>query len=418
MSFLSQIRAIVLPVLLIVPAQAADWTTWLGPNRDGKATETGLLKSWPEGGPKRVLTVTGLGTGYSTMAVTGSRIYTMGQEQDQQFVIALDAETGKPVWKTPAGSTFSSPQGGGPRSMPIVDGNRIYALASNGTLVCLERETGKRVWGFNYMDKFGASNPKWAFSESPLVDGDRLIIMPGGKGAGIAALKKATGEVIWQSLDDTAGYSSVVAFNFGGRRIYTVMTASAAVGVDAKDGALLWRYDKANNRVANVATPIYFDGHVFYSSDYNTGCALLKLSEEGGKITATEVYFSRDMQNHYTTSILVDGHLYGFSGNQPGVLVAMEFKTGAVAWKDRSVDKGNCILAEGLLYCQGEGGTVGLIEPSPAGYKEISRFVIQRGEWSKPFWAPSGNMWTVPVISNGRLYIRDQEQLFVYDIKR
>ena len=188
--------------------------------------------------------------------------------------------------------------------------------------------------------------------------------------------------------------------------------------MDAKDGSLLWRYEKVANRVANIATPVYADGYVFYSTDYDTGCVLLKLSAEGGKVTATEEYFSRDMQNHYTTSIKVGDHVYGFSGNQPGILVAMDFKTGKVAWKDRSVNKGNCICAENLLYCQGESGAIGLIEPSPAGYKEISRFQFQPAQEGGPFWAPTGHMWTVPTIANGRLYIRDQDNLYVYDIKR
>lgn len=416
MSKVNRISIVIL--FMYVPLIASDWGQWMGPKRDGKSAETGLLKSWPEGGPKRVWTAKGLGMGYSTVTVAGNRVYTMGQEGESQFVVALEAASGKQVWKTPTGAAFSSPQGGGPRSTVMVDGARLYALASDGTLVCLEAETGKKVWGLNYMDKFGSSNPKWAFSESPLIDGERLIITPGGKGAGMVALNKATGAVIWQVLDDQAGYSSVVVFEFGGRRIYSTITASAAIGVDAKDGALLWRYEKVSNRVANVATPVYSDGHVFYSSNYNTGCALLKLIEADGKVTAEEVYFNRDMQNHYTTSILVGEHLYGFSGNQPGILVAMEFKTGKVAWKDRSVNKGNCIWAEGLLYCQDEGGAIGLIDPAPAAYKEISRFEIQRGEWDKPRWAPTGNMWAVPAIANGRLYVRDQDQLYVHDIKR
>lgn len=411
-------RTLFIAFLLCIPAVAADWPTWLGPNRDGKSTETGLLKSWPEGGPKSVWKVKGLGEGYSSMAVVGNRIYTQGQEGGQQFVLALDAASGKQVWKTPTGKAFSIEQGGGPRGIPVVDGNRLYALASDGTLVCLETETGKRVWGFNYVEKFGSPMPRWAFSESPLVDGDRLVINPGGKGAGIVALNKATGAVIWQAQDDATSYSSVLLLDFGGRHIYTALTASAAIGVDAKDGSLLWRYDKVVNRVANIATPVYADGHVFYSSDYNTGCALLKLTAEGGKVTATEAYFSRDMQNHYTTSIRVGDYVYGFSGNQPGILTAMEFKTGKVAWKDRSVDKGNCIFAENLLYCQGESGKIGLIDPSPAGYKEISRFQFQPAEEGGPFWAPSGHMWTVPAIANGRLYIRDQDNLYAYDIKR
>lgn len=416
MSTFSRISFILL--LFCMPVCAADWTTWLGPNRDGKSTETGLLTSWPEGGPKLLWKANGLGEGYSTMAVVGNRIYTQGQESDQQYVLALDTAGGKQIWKTPTGKAYGSEQGGGPRGMPTVDGNRLYALASDGTLVCLDTETGKRLWGLNYIEKFGSTQPRWAFSESPLVDGDRLVINPGGKGAGIVALDKATGAVIWQSQDDLGHYSSVLAFDFGGLRIYTVLTASAAIGVDAKDGSLLWRYDKVINRVANIATPVYKDGYIFYSSQYNTGCALLKLTAEGGKVTATEVYFNRDMQNHYTTSILVGDYLFGFSGNQPGILVAMEFMTGKVAWKDRSVEKGNCIFAEKLLYCQGESGKIGLIDPSPAGYKEISRFQFQPAREGGPFWAPSGHIWTLPVIANGRLYLRDQDNLYAYDIKR
>lgn len=412
-------RIFLIVLLCGMPAYAADWPSWLGLNRDGKSTETGLLKSWPENGPKSVWKIKGLGEGYSSMAIIGNRIYTQGQEGDRQFVVALDTAGGKQVWQTPTGKAFSSEQGGGPRGMPTVDGNRLYALASDGTLVCLETETGKRLWGFQYGEKFGSTLPEWAFSESPLVDGERLIINPGGKKAGIVALNKANGSVIWQSQDDLAGYSSVLAFDFGNCRIYTVLTGSAAIGIDAKDGSLLWRYEKVSNRVANISTPVYSDGHVFYSSDYGTGSALLKLSQAGGKVTATEVYFSRDMQNHYTTSIRTGDYLYGFSGNQPGILTAMEFLTGKVAWKDRSVGKGNCILADALLYCQGEGGTVGLIDPSPAGYKEISRFVIERsGPGIRPRYASGGNMWAVPAIAGGRLYLRDLDNLYAYDIKR
>jgi outer membrane protein assembly factor BamB len=400
---------------LCLPAIAADWATWLGPNRDGRSTETGLLASWSDGGPKSVWKVKSLGEGYSSLAVVGNRIYTQGQEGGQQFVLALDVASGKQVWKTPTGKLYENYRGNGPRGMPQVEGNRLYAVGSEGTLVCLDTETGKRLWAFNYVEKFGSPLPKWGFSEQPLIDGDRLIINPGGKGAGIVALNKTTGAVIWQSQDDMAAYSSVLPLDFGGRRIYTVLTSSAALGVDARDGALLWRYDKVSNRVANVATPVFADGHVFYSSNYGTGCALLKLAAEDGKITATEVYLSRDMQNHYATSIKVGDFLYGFSGNQPGVLTAMDFKTGKVAWKDRSVEKGNCILAEKLLYCQGENGKIGLIDPSPAGYKENSRFEIRA---AGPSWGPAGSLWTVPAVANGRLYIRDQDNLYAYDIKR
>jgi outer membrane protein assembly factor BamB len=410
-----------LPMLLTLGTTlfAADWKTWLGPNRDGKSPETGLLKSWPEAGPKVAWRTAGLGEGYSTMAVVGDRIYTQGQDQNGQFVVSLDATNGKQVWKTPMGGVYRSGQGSGPRGMPQIDGNRLYALGSDGSLVCLETGTGKKVWGLSYIEKFHSTNPQWGFSESPLVDGDRLVINPGGAGAGIVALNKATGDVIWKAQDDLANYSSVLPIDFGGLHIYTVVTASGAVAVDGKDGSLLWRYPKVNGNRINVATPVYADGYVFYSAGYGTGGGLMKLSAEGGKVTATEVYFTREMQNHYTTSVKVGDHLYGFSGNSsPTSLVAMEFMTGKVAWeRNSSAERGNCILADGLLYCQGESGRFALIDPSPSGYKEISQIDFHRNN-APMTWVPNGNMWAYPTIANGKLYVRDQDLLIAFDIKR
>jgi len=404
------IRILSVLLLLGIHSLAADWATWLGPNRDGRSAETGLVTSWPEGGPELLWSATGLGEGYSSMAVVGDRVYTQGQEGGQEFVLALDVATGNQAWKRPIGKAYENPQGNGPRGMPQVDGDRLYAVSAEGNLVCLATETGEVVWDIYYADKFDSFIPKWGFTESPLVDGDRLVIAPGGENAGIVALDKNTGDVIWQSQDDRAAYSSVLAFDFGGLRIYAILTASAGIGVNAEDGTLLWRYEKASNGWGiNIATPVYAEGHVFYSTDYGTGSLMLQLASEGGTVTASEAYFSTDMQNHFMTAVKIGDYLYGFSGNQPAILVAMEFETGEVAWRDRSVNKGNCILAEDLLYCQGETGTIGLIDPSPEGYREISRFQISRGRW---------NTWAYPAIANGRLYIRDQDNLYAYDISR
>lgn len=408
--------AAVLAVLWTLPV-SADWSTWLGPNRDGKSTDKGLLQSWPAGGPKSAWKANGLGEGYSSMAVVGDRIYTLGQKAGEQFVLALDFASGKRIWQTAVGKAFTSDQGGGPRSMPQVEGKRLYALASDGTLVCLETDTGKRIWGFNYVQRFGSTLPRWAYCESPLIDGERLIIAPGGRGSAIVALNKATGDVVWKSGDAEAGYSSVIGFDFGGHRIYTVLTNSTAIGVDAKDGKVLWRYEKVVNPFANIATPVYADGHVFYSSAYGTGCALLRLSVEGSTVKATEVYFSAQMQNDYLTSIKIGNHLYAFSGYEVGVFTVMEFLTGKVAWKDRRPEKGSCLFADGRQYCQGDEGTVTLIDPSPEGYKETGRFTIARPPTHMEF-VPGGNMWAVPAVANGRLYIRDQDVLYAYDIRR
>jgi outer membrane protein assembly factor BamB len=389
-----------------VIASAADWPQWRGPNRDGKSLETGLVASWPAGGPRVVWKAQGVGEGYSSFAVVGGRLYTQGQQGNQQFVLAIDANTGKQLWKTPSGSAFREEQGNGPRSTPTIDGNRLYALASDGMLLCLDTGTGKRIWGYNIGHKFGGSVPRWGYSESPLVEGDRVIVTPGGRGASVVALNKATGDLLWKSQNDAAAYSSAVPFDAGGTRGLAVLTSDAAIGLNMKDGSLLWRYARVANDTANVATPIVHNGHVFVSSDYGTGAALLKLTAEGGSVKASEVYFSRDMRNHYTTSVLVGEHVYGFSS---AILTAMNVMTGKVAWRHRSVGKGNCIYADGRLYCLGEGGAVGLIDPTPAGYQEVSRFQIPRG--SNPTWTP-------PAVADGKLYLREQDNLYCYNIKR
>ena len=391
--------------VLAFPAFADDWPQWRGPRRDGLSAETGLLKSWPPEGPRLVWKTQGLGDGYSAFSVAGGRLYTQGQRGDQEYVYALDAATGKKIWEVAAGKPFRERRGHGPRGTPTIDGNRLYALSADGTLVCLDAQSGKQAWGYNVVEKFGASVLHWGISESPLVDGDRLIVTPGGSGASVVALNKSNGALLWKSQSDEAGYSSAIAFDVGGWRQIAVFTGEAVVGLNVNNGELLWRYDKVSNRTANIATPIFHQGHLFVSSDYGTGCALLKLTREGGGVKATEVYFSREMKNHYSSSVLVGEHLYGFSS---AILTAMKFMTGEVAWRDRSVGKGSVAYADGHLYTLGENGTMALVEATPAGYKEKSRFTIARGEF--PTWTP-------PVIANGRLYLREQDNLYCYDVK-
>jgi outer membrane protein assembly factor BamB len=389
-----------------VPAFAADWPQWRGPHRDGISPETGLLESWPAGGPRLVWKTQGLGEGYSSFAVAGDRLYTQGQQGNQEFVLAFDTNTGKQLWKVPNGRAYHESRGNGPRGTPTTDGDRLYALAADGTLACLRAATGERVWGLSLIDKFGGHVPTWGISESPLIDGDRVIVTPGGPGASVVALEKLKGDLLWKSQSDPAGYSSPIAFDAGGSRKVVVFTAHGAIALDMKNGDFQWRYDKVANRTANIATPIVHDGYVFLSSDYGTGCALLKLTASTKAVNASEVYFNRDMRNHYTTSVLVGDYLYGFSS---GILTAMKFLTGEVAWRDRSVGKGNVIYAEGNLYAFGEDGVVGLIRAAPQSYQEKSRFEIRKGSY--PTWTP-------PVIANGKLFLRDQDNLYCYDIKR
>jgi len=392
-------------LLLAVPLLAVDWPQWRGIERNGVSPETGLAKSWPAGGPPLVWKAQGLGEGYAAFSIAGGLLFTQGQRGSQEFVLAIDVKTGKKVWETPTGAAFRESRGHGPRGTPTLDGDRLYALAADGTLACLETRTGKKIWVVDLMRRFQGEINNWGMSESPLIDGDQLIVTPGGRGAAVVSLNKANGEIIWKSQSDEAGYSSAIAFDLGGIRQIAVLTGEAAIGLNIKNGELLWRYNKVSNRTANIATPIYRDGHVFVSTDYGTGCALLKLTPEGGGVKASEVYFNRDMRNHYSSSVLVGDYLYGFSSE---MLTAMKFQTGEVAWRVRSVGKGSVTYADGKLYLLGETGTVGLAEATPTAYKEISRFQIDPGAY--PTWTP-------PVIADGKMYLREQDNLYSYDIK-
>ena len=381
--------------------QTKDWYQWRGSNRDGKSLETGLLKSWPAQGPPLAWRGSGAGIGYSSFAAAGGRLYTLGGRSSQEYVIALDAATGKRVWETPVGALFSNDRGDGPRSTPTLDGDRLYALGGSGDLVCLDAKTGKKAWSKNLLRDFGGSNITWGLSESPLVVDDRVLVQAGGRDAAILALNKTTGDVLWRQHSDEPGYSSAVVAQAGGTRQAVFFTAQRAIGVSLRDGRELWSYDRVANRTANIATPVVAGNRVFLASDYGTGAALLELTSSG----AREVYFTREMRNHHSSSVLIGDHLYGFSSS---ILTAMKLADGTVAWRDRSVGKGSVIYADERLYLYSENGVVGLAEPTPAGYREHGRFRLQTG--SLPTWSH-------PIVTNGRLILRDQDTVYAYDIK-
>jgi outer membrane protein assembly factor BamB len=401
-----RLASVLLAGWLVMSASAADWPQWRGLERNGISPETGLLDTWPKGGPPQIWKTQGLGHGYAALAISHGRLFTQGQRGDHQFVLALDAATGKKLWETATSPAFPQNRGDGPRGTPTVDGNRLFALAGEGTLVSLDARSGGMIWKMNVAEKFGGRTPNWGYSESPLVDGSNLIVTPGGPEAAIVALDKKTGNLMWKSQSDPAAYSSPIAAEVGGIRQIIVFTSDGVVGLRPNNGALLWRYNRVANRTANIATPIFQNGFVFVSSAYGTGCALLKLTAEGGTVKATEVYFSREMQNHYSTSVVVGESAYGFSN---AILTAMNLETGRVAWRDRSVGKGSVTYADGKLYLLSEDGVVGLAEATSVGYRERSRFEIPQGAF--PTWTP-------PVISGGRLYLREQDNLYCFDIRK
>jgi outer membrane protein assembly factor BamB len=382
-----------------------DWPQWRGPNRDGISRETGLLKTWPKGGPPLAWRARGAGEGYSSFAVSGGTMYTLGARGGDEFVMAFNAADGKKVWESRLGRRFDNDRGSGPRSTPTVDGDRLYAYGASGDVAALDLKTGKPIWTVNVLQRFGGSNIVWGLSESPLVLSDRILVAAGGPKGSIVALRKSDGGTIWQAGSDRAGYSSAVLHEVGGVRQAIFFTASQATGVNVDDGWVLWNYNRVSNRTANIATPIVRGNRVFLSSDYGTGAALLELTPKGKHFEAREVYFTNEMRNHHASSVLIGDHLYGFSS---AILTAMRFDTGEVAWRDRSVGKGSVIFADDRLYLFSEQGVVGLAEASPAGYREHGRFTIETGR------LPT---WSHPVVSGGRLFLRDQDTIYAYDVR-
>jgi outer membrane protein assembly factor BamB len=386
---------------------AADWPQWQGPDRNGLSRETGLLPRWPSAGPPLLWTVSSLGGGYGSIAVKGDRIFVQGANDRQSVIYALSRADGRGLWSKALGPAGTNDRGSGPRGTPTVDDDRVYVLTERGDLACLKAQDGTSVWQRNILADFGGRQIPWLISESPLVDGSHVIVTPGGPRAGIVALDKMTGRTVWasQELSDEAGYASPIVGDVQGVRVVMTLTSSAGVGVRAADGKLMWRYPAVANNTANVATPIFHDNKVFYTSNYGTGAALLGLTAQHGGVTAQQIYFSRDMQNHHGGVVLVNGYLYGFNN---AILVCLDFATGKLQWRDRSVGKGSLMYADGNLYILSEDNVVGLAAASPAGYQEKGRFRI--ADQGLPSWAH-------PVVTDGRLYIRNQRTLAAYDVR-
>jgi outer membrane protein assembly factor BamB len=391
-----------------VAAVAADWPQFRGPERNGLSKETGLLKSWPTEGPKLLWKAMGLGESHTTVSVAKGKIFGMGLVGEDEKVWALNEKTGQTLWSVKIADKIQlqARQGGyGSRATPTVEGDVLYTIGVAGDVLCMKVSDGSIVWRKHLVNDFGGQVPTWGYSESPLLDGEKLIVTPGGQSA-MVALNKKTGATLWKSpLRNRASYSSAQTAMVNGQKQYIQFLAEGVFGLSATDGAPLWSYTNPANgtwRDINCSMPIYSDGLVFAATAYERGGGLVKLT---GAPKAEEQYFRREMLNHHGGMVLVGDHLYGTGNNS---LMCLEFKTGKIVWESRAPGKGSITYADGLLYVRSERGPVTLVEANPKEY-------VQKGQFEQPERTREP-AWAYPVVANGKLYIHDMDTLFCYDI--
>lgn len=401
-------------------APPSDWPQWRGPHRNGVSIERGLLKQWPAGGPKLLWQVNEIGDGYSTPVVVGNRIYLMSnQGLENEFVQARSTSTGAVIWTTRVGNV-GNPNQNPPypkaRSTPSVDGRLIYALGSDGDLVCLDARAGQIRWQKNIRKEFNGKPGEWAYAESPLVDGDLVIVTPGGAEATLVALNKKTGALVWKSAvpgGDDAGYASAVVVQSGANKQYVQLLSKGMVGVDAKTGQFLWRNKEVAKGPAQYFTPIP-RGEYVYGGALGVGGVLVRVKQDNTK-DAEQVYFTRGLPNGIGGAVIVGDHIYGTEAGQK--LVAAELTTGKISWQENAIGWASIAYADGHLYLHGVNGDLALVEATPTGYREKGRFTPPNQPKRKqagPF--PEG-AFSYPVIANGVLYIRDLETMWAFNIR-
>lgn len=390
-------------------AGEGDWPQWRGPDRAGMSDESGLLATWPESGPRLIWLFNDVGLGYSSNAVVDGRLYTMGARGEAEYIIAVHVADGREAWSTKIGPLYTNGWGNGPRSTPTIQGGRVYALGAGGNIVCLQAADGKSIWQRTMAD-FGGTTPDWGYVESILVDGDQVLLTPGGASGAIVALDTNSGALRWQSkqFTDPAQFSSIIAVENHGLSQYVQLTMESVVGLSTK-GQLLWRAEFPG-RTAVIPTPVYRDGRVYVTAGYGAGCMMIGIDASQ---KATQLYANKVMKNHHGGVVLVGDFVYGYSDGYGWTCQA--FDSGELVWNEKeALGKGSVAYADGRLYCLAENGDVALVEATPKGYIEHGRF---RLDPQTELRNPRGGIWSHPVVANGRLYLRDQELLMAYDIR-
>ena len=411
----------VLPLILAIAARSAsavDWPQFHGPNRDNKSTDTGLLKTWPEGGPSRIWETAGIGEGYSTVAIAGQRIYTTGAIDENCVITALDVE-GNKVWTRKNGKAWDRSYPG-TRSTPTITDGLLYHLSGIGNLICLEADSGELVWSANILEEFNGRNITWGLAESPLVIGDQAICTPGGEEVSMVALDRRTGEVVWKctGAGDRPGYASPILVEHQGLRLIVTAMSESIVGVRASDGKLLWRYPHKVYADENITTPLFHDGFLIVSGCVRRGTTSLELQVSGDECSVREHWRNRTLDNKQGGLVLLEGRLYGYAETQSRSepWMCIDFESGETIFQSAPVKssykyKNGCLTyADGMLYLYADNGNMALVKPTGSGLELAGRLKIEDpGE--RPTWAH-------PVVFGGRLYVRYGDKLGVYRVSR
>jgi len=392
------------------------WPQWRGPNRDNRSSDTGLLNRWPDGGPPLCWRVDGTGDGIASLAIANGRIFTTTTYADNEFAVAVDEATGERLWATRIGPAVqeNALMRWLSQRTPTIDGNRLFTFTNYGWLVSLDASIGKILWRISYPYEFGTKQGAWGFCDRPLVDGDKLICVPGGTQATIVAIDKRTGKIVWKSLlenHEASGYASTLAVETDGLRQYVAFLARGLASFAADDGRLLWRYDRIGAHFANSYTPLIVQGGLLCPNGYGSGIARLKLTRTNDKIVAQERYFTSVQLNQFEDCcVYLDGRLYAFG--RGGVIMCFDAGSGKKLWtaNENHARMAAVTYAGGRLYVRGNDGTVALVEADPKQYTETSRFKLPEPRDSV------GS--TFPVVTGGHLYVRDNDRLYCYDVRQ
>ncbi|MCF7849483.1 MAG: PQQ-like beta-propeller repeat protein [Kiritimatiellales bacterium] len=373
--------------------QADDWYTWRGPNANGISAETGWDAEAIKDGAK-TLWKKELGKGYSTVSVKDGLLYTMGNQDDKDIIYCLDAKTGKEVWDY----SYSCKPGqfAGPRATPVLDGGNVYTMSRDGLAICFDAKTGKVKWEMDANGKTGNDVIRWGYASSVVIEGDLLLLNIGEYGV---ALDKATGKIKWKS-EGKAGFSTPVLFDYKGKRCAAIFSAKNLYAVEVATGKKEWSYEWETKYDVNAADPVFFDDKVFISSGYKRGCTLLDISGS----TPKKVWENAILQNHFSSSVFVDGYIYGIDGNGKGKgsMRCILAKTGKEQW-NMKIGFGSLMVADGKIIALGEKGTLYIAEVTPDAYKEIAQAETGLAKLC----------WTAPVLSNGIIYCRNDKGTLV-----